>query len=245
MYKFTFIIGYRHKKDRFINLKRTLDWVNSFSGVELILVEQDKHTKIGHLNLNCKHIFVKSDQPYNRSWGFNVGLKNSNSDIIVFGDSDIIMDPHKFIEALKMIKDYDMVSPYTSVIDLDPKESTLPLPNILKIKKKGRSGINPCGGIAIFRKEAAFNIGGWFEKFIDWGGEDDHMFMKTKHFLNWKELEGSCYHLYHQRVVPDQKLYKNTLSILQKTSKMTKEQLKRQIDNTVNKIGMKNLYDNF
>jgi leucyl-tRNA synthetase len=61
---FTFIIGYRHKSDRLNNLKRTIDWVNGFSNSQLILVEQDKHSKISHLNLRCEHIFVKSIMPY-------------------------------------------------------------------------------------------------------------------------------------------------------------------------------------
>jgi hypothetical protein len=85
---FTFIIGYRHRIDRLNNLRRTLDWINGFSGGQIILVEQDKHSKISHLNLKCQHIFVKSNMPYNRSWAFNVGLKHAKSNLIVFSDSD-------------------------------------------------------------------------------------------------------------------------------------------------------------
>ena len=50
-YAFTFIIGYRHKIDRLNNLRRTLDWINGFSGGQIILVEQDKHTKISQITL--------------------------------------------------------------------------------------------------------------------------------------------------------------------------------------------------
>ena len=89
-YKFTFVIGFRYKSDRISLLRRTLDWVNTFKDVEVILVEQDNHSKIGHLDLKCKHIFVKSDKPYNRSWAFNVALRRSNSDVIIFGDSDLM-----------------------------------------------------------------------------------------------------------------------------------------------------------
>ena len=45
-YKFTFVIGFRYKADRISLLRRTLDWVNTFKDVEVILVEQDKHSKI-------------------------------------------------------------------------------------------------------------------------------------------------------------------------------------------------------
>jgi hypothetical protein len=69
---FTYIIGYRNKPDRLNNLRRTIDWLNGFSNVQIILVEQDKHSKISQLNLRCEHIFVKSNMPYNRSWAFNI-----------------------------------------------------------------------------------------------------------------------------------------------------------------------------
>jgi hypothetical protein len=75
-YAFTYVIGYRHRIDRLQNLRRVLDWINGFSGAEVIIVEQDKHSKISHLNLKAKHIFIKSNLPYNRSWSFNVALKS-------------------------------------------------------------------------------------------------------------------------------------------------------------------------
>jgi hypothetical protein len=56
----TFIIGYRHSIDRLNNLKRTIDWINGFQGVQVLLIEQDTHSKISHLNLRCEHIFIKS-----------------------------------------------------------------------------------------------------------------------------------------------------------------------------------------
>ena len=117
-YLFTYVIGYRHNLERLQNLRRVLDWINGFGGVEVLLIEQDTHSKIKHLNLKAKHIFTKSDMPYNRSWAFNVAMKWANSNIIVFGDSDLIMEPNQFIAGLNAINNYEMVSPYHSVVDL-------------------------------------------------------------------------------------------------------------------------------
>ena len=86
-YSFTYIIGYRHNPERLNNLRRVLDWINGFGGVEVIIVEQDTHSKISHLNLKARHIFTKSNMPYNRSWAFNVAIKYSTSNILVFGHS--------------------------------------------------------------------------------------------------------------------------------------------------------------
>ncbi len=247
-YKFTFIIGYRHKIDRLNNLRRTLDWINSFSGAEIILVEQDKHSKISHLSLKCKHIFIKSTMPYNRSWAFNVGLKNSNSNIIVCGDSDLVMNPDDFIKGLQTLQQYEMVSPYHSVVDLTPQESGMPLEQLVNINRPGRGEtdnqkINISGGIAMFRRDSLFKIGGWNEDFIGWGGEDDYQTIKVKNFLTHTELKSRCYHLYHSKEAPDNRFYQRTLQILEKSSKMTKEELSKITNASLQKIGMKNKYD--
>ncbi len=249
-YSFTYVIGYRHNLERLQNLRRVLDWINGFGGVEVLLIEQDTHSKIKHLNLKAKHIFTKSDMPYNRSWAFNVAMKWANSDIIVFGDSDLIMEPNQFIEGLKAIQNFDMVSPYHSVVDLTQQESNFPLEQMININRPGRGEtdnqkINISGGIAMFRRDAIQRIGGWNEDFIGWGGEDDFQTMKVKNFLSWTELKARCFHLYHKREQPDQKWYQRNLQILQKTSTLNKDQLQKMILNQMPKVGMKNKYDNF
>jgi predicted glycosyltransferase involved in capsule biosynthesis len=249
-YTFSCIILYRHNIQRWNNLKRVLEWINSFSGVEVILVEQDTHSKISHLSLPAKHIFTKSNMPFNRSWGFNVGLNNCNSDVVVFTDCDLIMEPEQFIKSLHLLNEYDMVSPYKSVVDLTYEESQSQMDKIFKIDRPGRGEtdhqkINICGGITMFRKNSIFKISGWDENFIGWGGEDDFQAIKVTNFLKWHESPYKCYHLYHDRDVPDQKWYQRNLQLLQKFSKLNKEDIVKVIQNSNQKIGMKNKYDNF
>jgi hypothetical protein len=249
-YNFSCIILYKHNIQRWNNLKRVLEWINSFSGAEVILVEQDTHSKIGHLNLPAKHIFTKTNMPFNRSWGFNVGLKNTNSEVVVFTDCDLIMDPQEFINAVKMTAEYEMVSPYSSVVDLQPNESDLPMETIFKINRPGRGEtdhqtVNICGGITIFRKESILRIGGWCQDFIGWGAEDDFQTIKVENFLSNYEQKGRCFHLYHDREAPDQKWYQRNLQLLQKYKKLNKNELVSLINNSNKTLGMKNLYDNF
>lgn len=248
-YSFTYVIGYRHKMDRLSNLKRVLDWINGFNGAEVLLIEQDKHSKIKHLNLKAKHIFLKSDRPYNKSWSFNVAIKQAQSNIIVYADSDLIMDPNQFIEGLKSLQQYEMVNPYKSVIDLNAQESQLQLDHMIKIDRPGRGEndhqkVPLCGGICMFRKDAITKIGGWNEDFIGWGAEDDFVSVKVKNFLSYTELSNKCYHLYHTRENPDMNLYQRNLQLLQKLGALSKEDLTKTINNSIQKIGMKNKYDN-
>lgn len=249
-YSFTYIIGYRHNLERFNNLKRALDWVNGFSNVDVIVIEQDKHSKISHLNIKARHIFLKSDKAYNRSWAFNVALKYAKSETIVFSDSDLVMEPNQFIEAIKQLDKFEMVNPYKSVVDLQPHESNLPFEQIFKIDRPGRGEndnqkINLCGGICIFRKAAIYKIAGWNEDFKGWGAEDDFLTHKVKNFLTWTEMPYRCYHLYHSRVQPDMKLYQNNLQLLNNLCNLKKEDLAKTINLSFQKIGMKNLYDTF
>jgi len=242
---FTYIIGYRHRPDRINLLRKTLDWINSFSGTEVIVVEQDKHSKISHLNLNCKHIFVESTKPYNRSWSFNIGLRYAKTDIIACGDSDLIMHPEDLINALKETKNYEMVNPYKSVIDLNPQESNLSFEKMFEINRPGRGELdhqktNISGGIAIFQKQALYKIGGWDENFWDWGGEDDLQTIKIENFLTYKTMDARSYHLYHARLAPDQNNYKRNLTILSKVSEMNKDQLTNMINLSKGSIGLKN-----
>ncbi len=246
---FTFIIGYRHSLEKFNLLKRTIDWVSGFAGVDIILVEQDTHSKISHLPLKARHIFLKSDKPYNKAWGFNIGTKLSKSNVIVFSDLGVIMDPNKFIEGLRAIEQYDMVSPYSSVLDLNPQESNLQLQDMLKIDRPGRGEtdnqkINICGGISIFRKDAIQKIAGWNEDFIGWGGEDDFQTIKVENFLTYTTLPYKCYHLYHNREVPNQNGYQRTLQLLQNLRNLSKDDLVKAINFSLPKIGLINKYDN-
>jgi predicted glycosyltransferase involved in capsule biosynthesis len=244
-YSFTFIIGYRYNADRMSNLKRTLDWMNSFVSAQIILVEQDKHSKIDHLNLKCERIFTKTNMPYNRSWAFNVGVKYAKTDIIIFADSDIIMKHDDMINGIKMLENYDVVSPFNSLLDLTPQESFLSIENMASIPRPGRGEednqkINICSGICIFRKDAVNKIGGWSEDFIGWGGEDDYQSIKVKNFLTWVEMKARAYHLWHSKAKIDPEHYKNSLEILKNVSNLTKEQLANNIANSSRFIGRKN-----
>lgn len=243
--RFSYIIPFRFQMDRILNLKRVLDWLAGFSNVEIIIVEQDSHSKLSHLPLKAKHIFIKNDGPFNKNWSLNVGLKNVLSDIVVFGDSDLIMHPEHLIQSLEQIKDYEFINPYQSVIDLELFESQLNLQEIISINRPGRGETDHqkvpiCGGITIFRKDALYKIGGWSEMFWGWGAEDDFQSLKVKQFLNWKQMPYKCYHLWHNRIAPDMNLYQRNLQIYNKFVDVTKEELQKQINSEVGKIGTLN-----
>jgi predicted glycosyltransferase involved in capsule biosynthesis len=247
-YTFTYIIGYRHKLDRLANLKRVIDWVSGFNGIELIIVEQDKSPKLPAFSLKgFRYIFTKSDLPFNKSWAFNVGTKYSNTNIIIFGDSDLIMDPQEFINSVKLLEQYESVNPYNRVIDLNPEENGLGIDILKKINRPGRGEtdiqkVPIAGGIIMFRKDSIFKIGGFDQSFIGWGAEDDLVSHKIKQLLTYIEVPGRCYHLYHEKAKPDMMFYQRNLQLLNKLVNFNKEDLQRYIVQSSPKFGFKNTY---
>lgn len=247
--KITYVIGYRHSPDRIMNLRRVLDWLKSFNNIDVIIIEQDKYSKISHLNLNAKIIFVKSDKPYNRSWAFNIAIKRTTNPIIVFGDCDLIMDSSQFVDSINQLNTFDVVSPYSSVLDLTPEESNMSINMMTSINRPGRGEndnqkINLCGGIVAFRMDSILKIGGWAENyFMGWGGEDDFQTHKVKQMgLTYREMPYKCFHLWHDRSKLDMRNYQKTIQTLQQLMILPKEKIESHIKATIGKIGFMNKY---
>lgn len=244
---FSFIVTFRFTPDRILNLRRVLEWISGFQGVEIIVVEQDRNTKIDNLPLPGKHIFLYNPGTFNKSWAYNVGWKHSTSPLVVFGDADVLMDPNLFSQALSQVENNEVVNPYSSVIDLEDWESSQDFGTILKISRSGRGESDHqkvpfCGGITIFRKESIDRICGWPEEYIGWGGEDDAMSVKVKKLLKYVEMPNRSYHLHHSRVSPDMVEYKRNLDLLNKFKDIDIPSLEKYIQNLRGKIGIENKF---
>ncbi len=247
--KITYVIAYQHRPDRLQNLRRVLEWLQPFQGLEILIIEQDKKSKVAELNLRAKHIFIKSNMPFDKAWAFNVATRYVTTPIIIFGDSDLVMHPNAFIQAVQQLDFYDCVNPYNSVVDLTPQESQMDLNTVLQINRIGRGEaaddiqkVPLCGGIIMFKKEKLYEIGGWNESFYGWGAEDDFQSMKVKTFLTYTTMFNKCYHLYHEKAQIDMKLYQRNLQILNHFTNCTKEQWLQHIKMVIPTIGRLNLH---
>jgi len=170
--------------------------------------------------LGVRHVFARNSGPYNRSWGFNIAYRESDSPFLVFGDSDIVMVESEFRRAMEAAQSLDVCSPYRSVLDLERGESELPVEEMATISRLGRGEadnqkVNLCGGVVAFSRDAFERVGGWDEDFSGWGGEDDMMTFKVASAgLKSAEMPFRCYHLWHPRVVPDPLGYSRVLHTL-------------------------------
>ena len=224
--KFSYIITHKEgTESRKKNLLFTLGLVSSIKDeMEIILVEQDKTSKIDKrvLPLNCKHIFAYNDGLFNRGWGLNVGFKYSKGRAVALADNDIIIDPQVLMECFAFcLRDCEAIKPFNKVMDLGEQETNDILTNQKSLDSltcdhgRERTGISFCGGLVIFRREAYEQIGGYDERFVGWGGEDDAMSrFKIPLLENVYILEDIAFHLWHERTKMDSHYQPNYLNNL-------------------------------
>lgn len=244
---FTYVIPFKFTEDRYKTLTKVLTNIK-FLNIPIVIVEQGEQSILSQTNLmnECdEYIFVENKLPFNKSWGLNCAWKTVNTEFIIFGDADNLIDPNVLQSSMKEMVDYDFISPHIRLIDLTNEESVMDTSEIFKIKRPGRGELDHqklplCGAMTIFRKSALEDIGGWPEEFFGWGAEDDAMSVKVKHFLKWKENDFDCYHLYHERVIPQQDLYFRNFKIYENYIQAPKEYLQQYIDSTKPFIGDKN-----
>ena len=248
--KFSYIIAYKHNEERILNLKRVISWIKSLGDVEIIIVEQDDSPKLpNEIEIDFNYKFIENNFPFCKSWAFNIGTNMSTNEIVVFGDSDLIMNSDEFLSAISKLDSYEVVNPYKRVIDLKLDENDFTLEELSKIERefRGEKDIQKtpiAGGIIAFRKTSLLKIGGWCEEFIGWGAEDDFQSIKIKMFLNCIEFDNRCYHLFHTRVIPIRDYYYRNVHILNQLASLKRDQMINFINHSKDKIAKEDKFKN-
>jgi hypothetical protein len=239
--KFTYVIPFKFRSDRIIPLRRVVDFINGFQGAEVVIVEQDSHSKISHLNLRAKHIFLKSDLPFNKSWAFNVIVRRLISPVVIFADADFLMPPNDLVESLKALENYDCVIPTSSIVSLSPQESAIDLNQIFSIKREGFKNAMT-NGCVLFKKEAIHKIGGWNEDFIGLSQENQFQDIKIKNLLSWKQMDYVGYHLFHRQETSNMNFVQRNNQIMDIYKNANSQTLMQHIQTTAPKVGLANKY---
>ena len=190
----SYIITYRATNDpaRRANLEAVLAWLKPQPLAEVIVVEQDEAPTLGDLESfpGLRSLFAYNPGPFNKSWGFNIGVRASTGSLLAFGDADVLC--RTLPAAVSAARsDSLVVRAFSKLVDLDGAQSDMlrkdlsclddPSFGATAPDRRQSGEITPlCGGLVLFPRQFLTLLGGWDERFLGWGGEDDAMDVKVK-----------------------------------------------------------------
>lgn len=167
----SFIIGHRGL-GRLPHLLATIGSIAAQHGtpVECIVVEQSAAPETRpHLppGIRYVHTPVEASRPYCRSCAFNAGARQARGEVLVLHDNDIVVPALYATAALETIAaGADFANLIRFLFHLREVKVTLDAPPERVVQ-------NTQGGSIVARRDAYFDIGGYDEDFVGWGGEDN------------------------------------------------------------------------
>jgi len=222
--------------ERLENLASLLKWLNSSSVlIEIILIEQDQlpQLEVFAAEHGVNYCFDQCNSAFNKSRAFNVGAKASQTEVLILGDADMILDHDCLEKCIEVCATQaEAVNPYQHLVELTQEQAKffidsgdLPGCDLPKgehsLSERQQSGeqLCFCGGVYLMRRKRYLEIGGMDERFQGWGGEDDAMSLKLQlHDVSQLIKQGGvAYHLWHTRSSAryQHSDYQNNVSLLQ------------------------------
>ena len=152
------------------------------AAVECIVVEQSPSPELGPLPEGVRHIHLcdpLNPEPWRKSWAYNVGVAAASSDLVICHDGDILVPESYAAELLQRFSDpwLEVLHPQRFLFYLNCNDSShISFQTTLKASIPDFVSQNWRGGTLAIRKRAFTAIGGFDERFVDWGGEDDEFY---------------------------------------------------------------------
>jgi len=231
-----------------------LGWLKLQPLAEVIVVEQDVAPTLGDMATfpSLRSVFVYNPGPFNKSWGFNVGVRASRGSLLAFGDADVLCRALPTAVAAAR-SGAPVVRAFSTAIDLDEAESEMLRADLSCLSDpsfgaaasdRTQSGEFPplSGGLVLFQREFLALLGGWDERFLGWGGEDNAMDIKIKRAALRVAMvkDSPGFHLAHRRAsgtVAADPHYRNNLALLKQLREMPDEALRRMCEVTLQLAG--------
>jgi glycosyl transferase family 25 len=111
------------------NLKYLVNYYHNYFSpfLKIVIVEQGAQPTINPKNLpeSCKYVFLRDTSPFNRERCFTKGISHADPKRkrIILSDSDIYLETLHIRANLRMCEQYDYVTGFTQVIDLNEEDS--------------------------------------------------------------------------------------------------------------------------
>ena len=104
--KLTFLIAAKvDHEDRIRNIRATLSYLRHHFDANIIISEQDTSSKLHDMckAFKCRHIYIETDEFFNRQRGVNLAAKEATTPVIAHYDADILLRPEQIIGATEAI----------------------------------------------------------------------------------------------------------------------------------------------
>jgi GT2 family glycosyltransferase len=223
-----------------------LTWLSPLEDTEILVVEQGAKPRLvaEELPACARHVFVHNPFAFNKSWGFNVGARRAEGEVLALADGDVVVDPATIQAGLRACRhELEALNPYAVLFDLDENQTgefhaagTLPPATPHSRRNRDYKGeyLCFCGGLYMIRRASYMLLGGQDERFKGWGGEDDAMSTKIA-LLDRTAVNraGVAYHLFHPSAMRDSAAdpnYRENLSVLREYAASSREQLRSRCD---------------
>ena len=203
MKKFTYIICHMNCSEyRQQNLITVIKYLRQLYSDEIEIIVSEQGLKKSNIKNIDNHFFYKNDGLFTKAKLCNEGSYLASTEKIIFADNDIILAKELIDTMISKLDSVEAVNPYKNVIDMDEQSSKLFHTDLktLTYSNNLRYSLVFAGGVFGMTKHGYFKLGGFDERYIGWGGEDDGMSYVIEKLCSRYESDAYCYHLYHDRV---------------------------------------------
>jgi hypothetical protein len=156
------------------------------AAVECVVVEQSERPEIAaHLPPWVRYLHTPTperDDPYNRSWTLNAGARMAEGEVLILHDNDMLCPAGYAAEALARAREgwaFQQLKRFTFYLG-EHDSAALFAGGPLRTDVPSTVVQNLHGASIAASREAYFEIGGFDESFLGWGGEDNEFWDRAE-----------------------------------------------------------------
>jgi predicted glycosyltransferase involved in capsule biosynthesis len=230
-----------------------MGWLKNHYKIHTVIIEQDRepHYKQIADMFQCQYIFAKNTVGFNRSWGFNVGVKHVSepTDMFICCDVDVIFPSFWIPEIVQKMQKENMqiLLPFTDIYHISHGHLRTLAQNTAEsaIDTIDRWSRNPAGfvkfthdasigTVCAVTKDFYYEAQGHNEAYETWGCEDVDWALKCEHLtgthLCFIRSPHVLFHIEHPTMKPDFQTHEFHMKNLDLTTQIWSTNLKETVE---------------